>query len=70
MELIQSIRCASYMSPLSLVPRGPLGPLRFPSRYVGANTSKDGGTEVVKRSYWELVFATLRASVHTPYMMR
>ena len=56
-------------SPFPLVPRGPLGPLMFPSCQAGSNRSKDlAGTDIAKRSWWKLVFATVRASVHTEHM--
>ena len=48
----------SDMPPFLFVPRGPLGPLLFPSCRARSNRTKDlAGTEIAKRLQRELVFA-------------
>ena len=65
----KSIKRVSDISPFPLVPRIPLGPLMFPTCSARSNRSKGlPGTEIAKRSQLELVFATVRVSVHTPNM--
>ena len=50
-DVIKKIKRASDMSPFSSVPRGPLGPLMFPSCKARSTRSKDlAGTEIAKRS--------------------